>query len=411
MALVARDGADAMRQLLEPAPREVCVGQATGTERSLAFLFPGVGDHHVGMAAGLYDSEPEFRAALDSCADLLAEHLGRDIREILYPADLANEPPKERRTSSGPDLRRLLGQENRPAELDRTTTAQPLVFAVEYALARLLVSWGIRPGALAGHSLGEYVAACLAGVLTEADAAALVARRAELIETAPEGAMVVALLPADKLAGYLDDEVSLAAADGPQLSVAGGSVAGVTRLEERLRAEGVASRRLPTRHAFHSWMLEPLEEPLRDTVAGFFLNPPAVPMLSNVTGTWLPQAEATSPRYWARHMTQTVRFADLVGELWRLPAPVLLEVGVGRTLGTLVRQHPDRGPDGVVLSTLPTVEARHSDLFSLLTAVGQLWVEGVDVDLQALLPDIARQRPLIPQVFQTDAANPASSGQ
>ncbi|WP_338743663.1 acyltransferase domain-containing protein [Actinomadura luteofluorescens] len=391
LALVARDGADAARRLQAPAARETLIGRATAAERPVAFLFPGVGDHYAGMAAGLYRSEPLFRRALDYCAEALMDRLGRDLREILYPEDFESAPP-----SGGPDgkldLARLLGRHERSADLDRTAIAQPLVFAVEYALAEYLAGLGIRPTALAGYSLGEYVAACAAGVLAPEDALELVARRAKLIETAPEGAMVAVLLGAGRLAEHLDDELSLSAADGPRLSVVGGRIAAVERLERRLAAAGVASLRLPTRHAFHSAMLEPFEEAMRELAAGPPLSPPAIPLLSNVTGTWLTEAQATSPHYWAQHMSRTVRFDDELAELWRLPAPILLEVGAGRTLSTLVRQHPGRRPDGTVLSTLPTIEARDSDVAGVLTAVGRLWVEGMDVNWRALLPDRPRER-------------------
>ncbi|GGT88023.1 acyltransferase domain-containing protein [Actinomadura citrea] len=391
LALVARDCADAARRLQAPAARETHIGHATTAERPLAFLFPGVGDHYAGMAAGLYRSEPLFRSALDHCAEVLINQLGRDLREILYPENGEAAPPAD-----GPhgrlDLARLLGRDERSGELDRTATAQPLVFAVEYALARFLMGAGIRPTALAGYSLGEYVAACAAEVLAPEDALELVARRAKLIETAPEGAMVAVMLGADHLADHLDGELSLSAADGPRLSVVGGRITAVERLERRLAAEGVASLRLPTRHAFHTAMLEPFEEGMRELAAGFPLRPPTIPLLSNVTGTWLTEVQATSPEYWAQHMSRTVRFEDELAELWRLPAPILVEVGAGRTLGTLVQQHPGRRPDGTILSTLPTTAARDSDVAGVLTALGRLWVEGVDVNWPALFPDGPRER-------------------
>ncbi|SNR35418.1 acyltransferase domain-containing protein [Actinomadura mexicana] len=402
LALVAHDCADAARRLQAPAARETHIGHVTTTERPVAFLFPGVGDHYAGMAAGLYRSEPLFRSALDFCAEVLMDQLRRDLREILYPEDSEPAPP-----SGGPpgrpDLARLLGRDERSSELDRTATAQPLVFAVEYALAEFLAGSGIRPTALAGYSLGEYVAACAAGVLAPEDALKLVARRAKLIESAPEGAMVAVLLGADHLAEYLDGELSLSAADGPRLSVVGGRVTAVERLERRLAAEGVASLRLPTRHAFHSAMLQPFEEAMRELAAEPALCPPTIPLLSNVTGTWLTGAQATSPHYWAQHMSRTVRFEDELAELWRLPAPILLEVGAGRTLGTLVQQHPGRRPDGTVLGTLPTT-ARDSDVAGVFTALGRLWVEGVDMNWPALFPDRPRER--LPQLlFDGDRAD------
>ncbi|MBP2328531.1 acyl transferase domain-containing protein [Kibdelosporangium banguiense] len=345
--------------------------------RPIAFMFPGVGDHYAGMGHGLYQTEPVFRSFVDQCTALLSGHLGEDLREVFHPAGTAR---------GGPSLAELLGRRDgtdngrRPAAVDRTLFAQPLVFTIEYALARQLMSWGITPSAMVGYSLGEYVAACLAGVMSLEDTVALVARRAELIETVPPGAMLVVLLGEDELAERLDDELWLAAVNGPMLCVAAGTPDAVRRLEARLTEDGVANLRTPTRHAFHSAMMAPLSEPLEQLLHTVELHPPTTPFLSNVTGTWITDEEATGPAYWARHLRQTVRLHAGLGELWRLPSVIAVEVGAGTMLGSLAATHPGRpGGDPPVFATLPGASDTQHDLAALLTVAEKLRRLGVPV--------------------------------
>ena len=381
-SFVAGDRADALRLLRANDP---VTGPAT-PGRPVAFLFPGVGDHYVGMGRGLYLREPVFRSIVDECAELFAAHLGLDLRETLYPRGIDDDrrPADAGRTAL--NLAELLSRRDsggRAADaVDRTLLAQPLVFTVEYALAKLLMSWGIVPAALVGYSLGEYVAACLSGVLPFADAVALVARRAELIETVSAGAMLVVMLGPDELAGRLDDELSLAAVNGPGLCVVAGPPDAVHRLEIRLTAAGVANLRAPARHAFHSSMMEPLTRPLEELLRTFTLNPPGIPFLSNVTGTWITAEDATSPAYWARHLWQTVRLHDDLANLWRLPSVIAVEVGAGTMLGSLAAAHPNRpaGEEVPVFATLPAASATQSDVAALLTVAGRLWQLGVPLD-------------------------------
>lgn len=376
LASVARDTTQAARLLLRPA-------SVTGPVRArpLYLMFPGVGDHHAGMAAGLYRREPTFRRWLDHCLAVLRAELGTDLHALLYPGTEARR--------AGIDLAALLGRRDEETPIDRTDVAQPLVFAVEYALARLLLSWGLRPAGLVGYSIGEYVAATLAGVLDLDDALTLVARRARLIQELPPGAMTVATLGEAELTPMLDG-LALAAVDGPGLCVAAGPVPDVARLEKRLAAAGVAGLRATARHAFHSPMLDPVAAPLTELARRFPRRPPRIPFVSNVSGTWITDAEATDPGYWARHAVATVRCHDNLAAVWADPAALVLEVGPGRMLGTLAARHPDRprAGDPPVWHTTPAPATDGTeptdDMTAVLTAAAELWQAGAELDWPAV---------------------------
>ncbi|MFL6119329.1 acyltransferase domain-containing protein [Actinophytocola sp.] len=381
MALVATSVADVATSLLGGDDR----AQIRGTARRdppLVFLYPGVGEHYPAMAAELYGWSPVFRAALDECCELAEAELGENPRAQL---DLTGEQAASGAAPGWPDLAGMMRPAGRPPVFDEPRTAQVLVFAVEYALAESLRHWGLVPSAMLGYSIGEYTAACVAGVLELADAVRLVARRALLIEETEPGGMLAVLLSAEdvrtRLARVGDPRLAVAIVDGPALCVVSGPADAVAELAEILDVEGIASRRLPVRHAFHSPVLAPAEAPLARLVAGSTLRAPEIPVVSNVTGTWLTARQATDAGYWAAHMLRTVQFFDGLGEVWALPEPVLLEVGPGRTLGTLAGQHPARAARSPVLSTMPGQGHGGSGIARLLAAVGGAWVHGLPVDL------------------------------
>jgi acyl transferase domain-containing protein len=367
-AFVARDGVDAAAMFAAPDPHRVIDSVVTGPARPLVYLFPGVGEQSPGMAETLYANEAPFRLALDQCAELFVKHLERDLRDVLYaPHD---RPWGERRAplSTEPVVPRLI---------DETRFAQPIVFSVAYALAALYAHHGVEPTAMLGYSLGEYVAACLAGVFALPDAIDAVARRALLIEQTPPGAMAAVLLGPEQLSRQLGGDLWIAAVDAPSLCVVSGTVSAVTALTHRLTAEGVASRRLPTRHAFHSDLLAPVAPALRAALARVPMAPPRIPFLSNVTGTWISDEQAVDPAYWAQQMCGPVRFADAVDEIWHLASPILLEVGPGQTLSTLAGMHSGRGA-GTVVASLPG-SRQHSDQAAFRDGLGRLWTAGVPV--------------------------------
>jgi amino acid adenylation domain-containing protein len=374
--LVCHDRDDAVAAPRDPERMDD--GDSAAGERTVAFLFPGQGAQHPRMGEGLYQVEPAFRVALDECCDRLAPELGCDLRGVLFPKE-GSEPEAAR-------------------QLEQTALTQPALFAVEYALARLWMEWGVRPAALLGHSIGEYVAACLAGVFSLEDALALVTERGRLMQEMPEGAMLAVALPEEEVLSLIDGEsgLGLAAVNSPRTSVVSGPVEAITELGARLEAQGLEPRRLHTSHAFHSALMEPAVMPFSERVRRVRLHPPRIPFISNVTGTWIRPEEATDPCYWARHLRAPVRFADGAGELLRQPGPILLEVGPGRTLTTLARQHAEKQAARRILPSLGTARDRRPDAETVLAALGRLWLESVEIDWPAVHAGERRRRVPLP---------------
>ncbi|HEX6289605.1 MAG TPA: amino acid adenylation domain-containing protein [Herpetosiphonaceae bacterium] len=393
--LVCRDVDDAIDALEARAPQRLLSSQHATADRPIVLMCSGLGDHYVQMGRGLYETEAVFRAAVDRCCDRLLPLLGIDLGAVLYPG----APPADTATAPSVDFRRMVRGEPSSAELlQQTALAQPALFVVEYALAQLLMSWGIQPQALIGYSLGEYVAACLAGVFSLEDALYLVAKRAQLIQRLPSGTMLAVSLPEAELRARLDSQLALAAINGDNLCVASGPTEAISALEQRLHAESIACRRVPTSHAFHSPMMEPIVGPFRELFERIRLQPPTIPYLSNVTGTWITAAEATDPDYWAAHLCQTVRFADGLAALRDLPGPILLEVGPGQTLSSLVHlQAPDADrTEWLALPSLRAVYERGSDLAFALGTLGQLWLAGLEIDWTAFSEHEQRRRIALP---------------
>ncbi|MEQ9672603.1 SDR family NAD(P)-dependent oxidoreductase [Coleofasciculus sp. G2-EDA-02] len=355
--VVAKDLEDAVNALESENPQRVFTQFQESSDRSIVFLCTGQGAQYVNMARELYQSEPTFRAECDRCFALLQPHLGIDLRSCFYPTAEEVEKAAE--------------------QLQQTAITQPALFVIEYALAKLWMSWGVQPQAMIGHSIGEYVAACLAGVFGLEDALALVATRGRLMQQMPAGAMVSVNLSADDVQPFLGEKRSLAASNAPCLSVVSGSVEAVEELEQQLEAKEIGYRRLHTSHAFHSPMMNPIVGAFTQHLTTIKLNPPQIPFISNVTGTWITAAEATDPNYWARHLRQGVRFAEGIAELLKDAQAIFLEVGPGRTLSTLTKQ---QATERVVLSSLRHPQDKQSDVAFILNTLGKLWLEGVQVD-------------------------------
>jgi len=339
----------------------------------VAFLFPGQGAQHVNMGRELYESEPLFRQEVDACVQLLRPQIGLDLREVLYPA-----PDREAEAAE---------------QLMQTRLAQPALFIIEYALARLWMSWGIQPEAMSGHSVGEYVAASLAGVFSRDDALRLVATRGAMVQRLERGAMLAAALSEAEAARV--PGVTIAALNAPGSVVLSGSTDAVDAAERELRARGVWSSRLHASHAFHSRMMEPVLDEFRAAVARTQRSAPRIPYISNLTGTWISQAEAMDPGYYARHLRHAVRFSDSVSELLAEPDRLLLEVGPGRGLTTLVGAHGPMAKERALASLGHPREAA-SELATLLTALGRLYLCDVPVDLGAFYAGQQRRRVPLP---------------
>ncbi|MFC7440510.1 type I polyketide synthase [Laceyella putida] len=356
--IVASNVAEVQKALAERDPKRVFQGEAPPGERSVAFLFPGQGAQYVQMGKGLYETEAVFRETVEQCAETLKPLLSLDLRELLYPG---------------------AGQEKEAEDLlKQTRYTQPALFVIEYAMAKQWMAWGIKPEAMLGHSVGEYVAATLAGVMEPEEALSLIAARGRLIQALPVGEMAAVRLPEEKVSPLLGDDLSLAAINGPSLCVVAGTAEAISRLISRLDQGGITARRLHTSHAFHSHMMEPAMAAFRKELRRIRLREPALPFVSNLTGTWIKAEEATDPEYWVRHLRETVRFADGVKTLWERPERVLLEVGPGRTLSTLAKQQGTREQ-----LTVPSM--RHpldsgEDAAFLARSLGQLWLAGVKWD-------------------------------
>jgi thioesterase domain-containing protein/acyl carrier protein len=315
------------------------------------------------MAHGLYELEPEFRAIVDHCADVLTPTLGVDIRDVLFGSD---------------------------GRLNETWLTHPALFAVEYALARLWMSWGITPSALIGHSFGEYVAACLAGVFSLDDGLALVAERGRLMHGLPGGGMLAVNLGADELRALLPDTLALAAINSPSACVVSGPAPEVDRFEQQLTVE---HRRLPIQHASHSACMASAVESLVAAFQRVALSPPRVPYLSNLSGTWIDAAAATDPTYWGRHLVQTVQFADGLRELCSDERRMLIEVGPGRSLAAFVRQ--TRAGTTVLPSLRHPLDAQSDQAF-LMHSLGRACVAGASVDWTAFWAGERRRRVSLP---------------
>jgi non-ribosomal peptide synthase protein (TIGR01720 family) len=390
--LVCRDSDDAVHALETRDPKRVLSSVHQRGDRPVVFMFSGQGAQYINMARDLYQSEPLFREQVDRCAELLRPHLGRDLREIIYPRDEGRTTNDEGGDSSAavrhsPDADDPL--------LNQTQYAQPALFVIEYALAQLWIAWGIRPQAMIGHSIGEYVAACLAGVFSLEDALALVAARGRLMQQLPSGAMLAVPLSEQEIQPLLGDQLGLAAVNGPTRCVVSGPLDAISELERRLAARGVDCRQLHTSHAFHSKMMEPMLEPFLKYVYAARLKAPTIPYISNVTGTWITPQEALTPSYWTQHVRQAVRFGDGLGELLKEPDRLLLEVGA-QTLSTLARQYPGRTAGQAVLTTLRHPNDQQSDRAFLLSTLGQLWLAGMSIDWDAIHANERRHRIPLP---------------
>jgi phthiocerol/phenolphthiocerol synthesis type-I polyketide synthase E len=373
-ALVCSDVEDA-RAVLRKLPQDrIFNGQADTLPRKVAFLFPGGGAQYVGMGAELYRTEVVFRKQMDTCAVLLQGTLGYDLRDLLYESGRQHDIAKQR--------------------LLRTSAALPAIFATEYALAKLFLSWGVNPNCLIGHSLGEYTAACLAGVFSLEDAVRLVAFRGHIIESLPNGSMMSVNLPECDLHD-LPEGISVAAINTPDQCVLSGPTHLIEEHGATLQSRNIEHHRLHIEAAGHCSLVEPIMEQFRDFLASVSFSKPVLPFVSNLTGTWITEQQARDVDYWVNHLRHTVRFSEGLQNIAKEGGPVLLEVGPGRSLSSFAKQlTKDR--TSFAFSSMRHPNDTASDLHTIYGTLAKLWTIGVELDWPEFYASEQRNRLSLP---------------
>jgi acyl transferase domain-containing protein len=340
-------------------PERVLTKHIDMRDRSVVFMFSGQGTQYVDMGLELYETEKTFRDCVDECSEILKSEMGLDLRRILYPRSRTKDAD---------------------AKLKQTAITQPALFTIEYSLARLWMKWGLTPKAMVGHSIGEYVAACLAGVMDLPAALSVVAMRGRLMDSMPGGSMLAVPLSEGMLQPLLNSTISLAAVNAPALCVLSGPVMEIDALEQQLITQGLPCRRLHTSHAFHSSMMDPVITQFVTRISLLDLKSPQIPYLSNVTGAWITPELATSPHYWGAHLRHTVRFGDNLRELMVFPDLALLEIGPGQTLSLLAQQQGTLANTQLFVSSLRSPQETGSDSAFLRNAICKLWIGGARID-------------------------------
>ncbi|MUL37908.1 type I polyketide synthase [Gloeocapsopsis dulcis] len=372
----------AVTALTDLNPQRIFTNYYKPSHYPVIFMFSGQGAQYVNMTKELYEREATFKQHIDTCAVILQPYLGVDIRSLLYPREQ--------------DI------ESASFQLQQTAFTQSALFVIEYALAQLFMEWGIRPEAMIGHSIGEYVAATIAGVFSLEDALAIMAKRGQLMQQVPTGSMLAIKLPEQDVQLLLEsetfyqDSLEIAAINSPSSCVVSGTNTAVATLQKQLSSQNIECRLLHTSHAFHSVMMSPILEEFVQWVSKFQLNSPRIKFISNVTGSWITNEQATNPSYWGQHLRQTVRFSDGISLLLKQFEGVFFEVGPGRTLNTFTKQHLDSNPQQVVLTSLRHVKEQVSDSNLLLQTLGRLWLSGINIDWPGFYTHERRHRLPLP---------------
>ncbi|MDB6024686.1 MAG: amino acid adenylation enzyme/thioester reductase family protein [Verrucomicrobiales bacterium] len=370
---VAADTAEAVDALGDSGGRSLPGEESRDVK--MVFLFSGEGEQLFKIGCDLYKHEKVFHQAVDQCSEILKAHLACDLRELVFHS---------------------IDAETATQQLKRTALAQPALFMIEYALAQLWMSWGIKPEAMLGHGIGEYVAACLAGVFTLPDALYLISERGRLMEGLPLGSMLVVPLSEKDIQPFLNNELALAANNGPCSNVISGCTEAVDRIAAELLRQGLDCKRLHVSHAMHSPMMEPISRAFMDSLKKATLMPPKLPFISNLTGTWIKSSEAVDPAYWVKHLRHTVRFSHGIQELLKDPARVFLELGPGQTLAAITKLHSSEGCSPHAFSSLPHTDEQKSGEQHILTSLGHLWSLGAKVDWAAFYAEEKRRRIPLP---------------
>ena len=372
--VLANTANEAVRGVTEKDNNLAKRARLSATPNELVFLFPGQGAQYLQMGRTLYRHEKVFYEAVDTCAELLMDVLKLDIREILFPDKITATAEKRLRD---------------------TRFTQPSLFIIEYALSQLWMSWGIKPTLFCGHSIGEFVAAHLAGIFSLKDGLHLVSMRGRLISELPTGSMLSIRMVANRVEELLPNGLSIAAINSDLLCVVSGPDKDIGDFAKILEERDVPVRLLSTSHAFHSAMMDPVLKAFEEEVGRIHLNPPQLPLISTVTGKRLTETDATNPKYWASHLRETVRFSDAMDTILELEDPLLLEVGPGQGLITLARQKK-AAKSATTLSSLPGPKNDKDDYSVLLNTLGLLWVKGLEPDWHVFYAGQSRQKVWLP---------------
>jgi acyl transferase domain-containing protein/acyl carrier protein len=412
-ALIATDKEEASRLLTastdpdSPHFAAARVGTARDKNR-LVFMFPGQGSQYVNMGRDLYEKEPIFKKEMDRCLEILNGLLDYHIKEILYPGDMDNR-----------SYRSNTSHKSYKSHIDQTEIAQPVIFAFQYALAKLLMQWGFKPYAMMGHSIGEYAAACLAGVFSLEDGLQLAVQRGKLMQQMPPGAMLSVTLPREQIQPWLDQYpgLALAAVNAPSLCVVSGPREITSVLANQLETKGIQCRLLHTSHAFHSSMMDPVLKPFENIVRKIILNQPQVPYISNVTGKWIALGDAVDPAYWAKHLRSTVQFSAGLINLLKEENTIFIESGPGRSLETFVKKHITKdAPPIKVLNLVKHPREETPDSYYLMSKIAQLWLNGEAIDVPGFYAGQKRTRLSLPtypferKKYWLEAQTPAVPG-
>jgi len=382
--IVCQNTEEAIANLTHLPPHKTATRNFTKKTRELVFMFPGQGSQYVNMGLNLYQTEPLFKEIIDYCSEQLKPYIGDDLRHFLYPA------PED--------------TEKATLSLKETRITQPAIFTLEYALAQLWMSWGIFPTTAIGHSVGEFVVACLAGVFSLEDALKLVGMRGKLMQNLPKGSMLSVRSQASEVEKWLKSDLipeqnqhcSVATINSPTLCVVSGPTDIILEFQKIVEKKEIVCKFLHTSHAFHSPMMNPAIEPFSKIVQTIPLSPPKFPFVSTVTGEWLTDPQATDPQYWTDHLRETVRFADAVKTLWEKPDRILLEVGPRNTIATLARQQIQSPKEQVAISSLNSTSENDGEWIALLEAIGQLYLVGIPLNWQKFYQSEKRHRVPLP---------------
>jgi amino acid adenylation domain-containing protein len=351
----------------------------------VVFMFPGQGAQYVNMCAGLYHNEPLFKEKADQCLELIQKQSGKNLKEIWFSDSIDSET------------------------INATQFTQPLLFTVEYALASLLMNWGIYPDRMIGHSLGEYVAACISGVFSLEDAVMLVTKRAELMQEVAPGAMLGISIAEDVLRTLLADfpQLSIAAVNSTQQCVVAGEKNIIAAFKAFAEQQGYTTRHIHTSHAFHSAMMDVVLEKFKAELLKVSLNKPVIPFISNLTGKEASVEMATDVNYWVNHLRNTVKFADGVETSIKKENTLFIELGPGRTLSTNVRNNRKFGTGHQALQLVRGVKETADDLQYLLSGITQLWLKGIEPDWTAFYTNEERCKVSLPTYSFKNISYPA----